>query len=171
MEQTRSEQDQALVEQLRRAFPCAPIQAGDAFEAWGTTYVDADPYKEHLEGKSWEQLDRAYLLRRSDALGFLGTEHLIAVLPVYLRSLIEEGGWSPAAGMVTLILTRPRGGKDSGLGHVRFDAFVQAMTEAQRSVVAGVLHAFAENHPEGALGEAARDAVEDYWKRFLAPKT
>src|SRR5260221_13985411 len=91
------------VEQVRAAFPTRPIQAEGAFTQWGASYPDARAYMEQLEGKTWAQLDRGYIVRRSDALGFLGTRHLVAVLPVYLCALIEDGVWSPAAGMLRLI--------------------------------------------------------------------
>jgi hypothetical protein len=125
------------------------------------------PYKEQLEGKSWEQLDREYIVRRSDALGFLGTRHLIAVLPVYLRSLVEDGVWSPAADMMMLVLTRPLPAKDTGLGAARFDDLVDALTDAQRSAVASALRAFGEQDPDGSLGEAAHEALEGYWNAYL----
>jgi hypothetical protein len=62
-----------ILEQLRAAFPAAPIDSARAFDDRGTTYPDAEPYAQHLEGKAWEQLDRSYLITRADALGFLGT--------------------------------------------------------------------------------------------------
>jgi hypothetical protein len=156
-----------IIEQLHTAFPNKPINADGAFSEWGTTYPDAAPYMQQIEGKGWDQLDGAYIARRSDALGFLGTHHLVAVLPVYLRSLIDEGVWSPAAGMLTLILTKPALGKDTGLGSKRFDALVDALTATQRIAVACVLRAFSEMDPEGSLGLAARDAHDGHWKVYL----
>lgn len=157
----------SIREQLQAVFPTEPIHADDAFTQWGTTYPDAVPYKEQLEGKSWEQLDREYIVCRSDALGFLGTRHLVAVLPVYLRSLVEDGVWSSAADMMMLILTKPLPGKDTGLGAARFDEFVDALTDAQRSAVASALRAFGEQDPDGSLGQAAHEALEGYWNAYL----
>src|SRR4051812_45928770 len=57
-----------VLEQLRAAFPAEPIDPARAFDDWGTTYPDADPYAKHLEGKTWEQLDRSYMITRADAL-------------------------------------------------------------------------------------------------------
>lgn len=159
-------QDQIL-EQLRTAFPGEPIEPDGAFAEWGATYPDAEPYLAQLAGKRWDQLDREHLVRRSDALGFLGTRHLAAVLPVYLRALVEEGVWSPAAGMLTQILTRPAPGQDSGLGAVRFDALLAALTEPQRAAVATVLRAFGEQDADGSLGQAAQAALEGPWKAYL----
>jgi hypothetical protein len=154
-------------EQLLTAFPAEPIHAGDAFAQWGMTYPDAATYREQLDGKSWDQLDREYIVRRSDALGFLGTRHLVAVLPVYLRSLVEDGVWSPAADMMMLILTKPLPGEDTGLGAARFDELVDALTDAQRSAVASALRAFAGQDPDGSLGQAAYEALEGYWNDYL----
>jgi hypothetical protein len=156
------------VEELRAAFPTEPIQADGAFTQWGASYPDARPYMEQLEGKTWEQVDRAYIVRRSDALGFLGTHHLVAVLPVYLRALVEDGVWSPAAGMLTLILAKPLPGKDTGLGVARFNALVEALTDAQRAAVAAALRVFAESDEDGSLGQAARAALDGHWKIYLS---
>jgi hypothetical protein len=67
---------------------------------------------ERIDGKTWQELDRAYIAVRSDALGFLGTRHVVAVLPAYLSSLIEEGVWSPAADTLMLLLAKPGQRKD-----------------------------------------------------------
>lgn len=156
-----------ILDQIRAAFPTQPIEAAGAFTQWGTSYPDAAPYMEHLDGKRWDQLDRAYLVRRSDALGFLGTRHLAAVLPVYLCALVEDGVWSPAAGMLTLILARPRAGKkDTGIGVPRFDALVEALTDAQRAAVASTLRAFAATDEDGSLGQAAHGALEGHWAQY-----
>lgn len=160
-----------ILDEIRAAFPATPIQADGAFSQWGTSYPDARPYREQLDGKTWEQLDRAFIVRRSDALGFLGTQHLVAALPVYLSALIEEGVWSPAAGMLTLILAKPVPGKDSGLGLARFGSLIEALTDAQRTVVAAVLRAFAETDEGGSLGDAAREALEGHWQLYLPAGT
>jgi hypothetical protein len=156
-----------FVAQLRAAFPATPITADGAFARWGTTYPDAAVYRERIAGQTWEQLDRGYLLRNSDALGFLGTEALVAVLPVYLRSLVEEGVWSAAAGMLMLVLARPAPGSDSGLGHARFDELVDALAPAQRIAVATALDTLARADADGSLGRAAQAALDGFWNLFV----
>jgi hypothetical protein len=76
----------AIIEQLRSAFPANEIDSRGAFATWGATYLDGADYAKQLDGKSWSELDRSYLDRRSDALGFLSTTHLVAVLPAYIAS-------------------------------------------------------------------------------------
>lgn len=156
-----------ILTQLRAAFPPKPIRSAGAFDDWGVTYPDAEPYAQHLEGKTWEELDRKYLITRSDALGFLGTRHLIAVLPVYLRSLVEEGVWSSSADMLMLLLTKPDSEKKIGIKLPRFKALVSALTSEQCTVIAAVLCAFAATDEGGSLGEAARAALEHHWKVYL----
>jgi hypothetical protein len=156
-----------ILEQLQAAFPTEPIDPTGAFADWGTTYSDVDEYTRHLEGKSWEQLEASYFVKRSDALGFLGTKHLVAVLPVYLRAMVKDGVWSEASGMLTVILAKPAPGKDTGLGASRFDALVTALSDAQRVAVAASLSALFEQDPDGSLGHAARSALDGYWSRFL----
>ena len=159
--------DVRLIEQIHSAFPNEPIESDGAFGKAGTTYPDATPYMKQIAGKSWAQLDREYIVRRSDALGFLTSRHLIAVLPVYLCALVEDGVWSPAVGMLMLILTRPVRGKHTGLGRAGFGALVETLTDEQRTAVACVLRAFSEKDPDGSLGKAARAALEDYWTTYL----
>jgi hypothetical protein len=161
-------EDDAILEQIRKAFPSLDIQAENAFAQWGRTYLDGEPYQHALQGKSWDQLDRRYIVRRTDALGFLGTHHLVAVLPVYLQALIELGLESPVPGTLTQILTRPEPQtKDNGLGVERFGALVEALTEPQRAAVAATLRHFGEQYRESSLAQAARDALDAHWKAYL----
>ncbi|HWU90748.1 MAG TPA: hypothetical protein VN253_25960 [Kofleriaceae bacterium] len=157
----------AVLEQLHAAFPAEPISAEGAFADWGATYLDAAAYIEQLEGKSWTDLDRAYFLQRADALGFLGPRHLIAVLPVYLRSLVEDGVWSQAADTLILLLTKPGPEKKKGLKLPRFEALVGALTPAQRTAIATLLSVFAMADESGSLGRAALNALNLYWDAYL----
>lgn len=157
-----------LVEQVRAAFPLEPIKVDSAFSDWGTTYSDVEPYEEHIDGKTWEELDCKYMITREDALGFLGTKQLISVLPVYLRSLIEEGVWSAAAWTMIILLTKPEADRKTGIKLSRFQAFVDSLTPAQRAVIAEVLKAFAAADQDGSPGIAARAALDSYWKTHLA---
>jgi hypothetical protein len=156
-----------VLAQVRAAFPAEPIDASRAFDDWGTTYPDALPYAQHLEGKTWEQLDRSYMIKRSDALGFLGTQQVVAVLPVYLRSLLEDGVWSISAEGLILLLTKPDPGKKTGIKLPRFEAFAGALTSAQRAAIATVLQAFAAMDEEGSPGDRARAALEGHWSAYL----
>lgn len=156
-----------LLEAIAAAFPREPILARDAFSEWGTSYLDAADYRAQLEGKVWHELDRDYLVRRADALGFLGTRVLVAVLPIYLRAVVEDGARTDAAGMLTVILRKPGAIAGPDLGTERFEALVGAMTEAQRSVVARVLEAFVESYADSSPGARARATLESYWRAWL----
>jgi hypothetical protein len=84
-----------FLDELRAAFPPEAMVAAGAFEQRGGTYLDGAEYARHMDGKTWEQVDQQYFARRSDALSFLGTHHLIAVLPAYLNLLFVLGPRSP----------------------------------------------------------------------------
>ena len=157
----------ALLEQLHAAFPAKPIESAEAFRDWGATYPDGEQYAKQIEGKTWREVDRAQLLTRSDALGFLGTQQLVAVLPVYLRSLIEEGVWSRAADSLVLLLTRPSANQKTGIKLPRFEKFVDALTPIQRKVIAEVLRAFAAADEHGSPGKRAQIALERHWQTYL----
>jgi hypothetical protein len=154
-------------DELRAAFPADTIDATGAFDEFGTTYPDAEPYTERLEGKTWPQLDRAYVVTRADALGFLGTRHLVAVLPAYLSALLDDGVWSPAADTLVLLLTRPEPGNKTGVKLPRFEALARALTPAQRTAIAAVLLAFAATDEGGSLGGRARNALDRHWSACL----
>lgn len=152
-----------FIKQLRSAFPADAIRGDAAFAQWGGSYPDAGPYEQVIDGKTWEQLDRGYILRRNDALGFLSTQQLVQVLPVYLLSIVEEGVMSPALDAVLVKLTKPR----SERGRERFDAFVAALDRPQRTVVAAALRLLAEQDPDGSPGRAALAAINNFWKEYL----
>ncbi len=156
-----------VLHQLRDAFPPTTIDADSAFAAWGMTYSDGEAYAEQLNGKRWDELDRAYLDLRSDAIGFLGTAQLVAVLPAYLRELLEGGPFSQVPDMLILTLTKPGPKIGSRLGKNRFDAMVNALTESQRAAVAATLVQFAKRYPETPHESAARLALDTYWDQFL----
>lgn len=143
-----------VLAQLRAAFPTKPLR----FEGALTGGLDGGAYREHVEGKTWEELDRAYVLTRSDVLSFLDTHHLIAVLPVYLRSMIEDGTRTPVPDTMVLVLNRKK--------QKRFDELVDALDPAQRAAVVAVLELFAGTE-SGQPADAARDALER-WKAHLS---
>ena len=151
-----------LQDQLRAAFPGDPIVAAGAFASWGATYLDAVPYAEQLDGKPWEELDRDYLAVRADALGFLSTRQLVAVLPAYLMSMLERPT-SDVPGMLMLILTKPDKQR-KGLGKRRFTELVEALTATQRTAIASALRQYAAEHPED---DAARIPLESFWDGYL----
>lgn len=142
-----------VLAQIRAAFPAEPIR----FEGALTGGLDDGAYREHVEGKTWEGLDRAYVLSRSDALSFLDTRHLVAVLPVYLRSLVEDGTRTSVPDTMVLVLNRKN--------QKRFEELVGALDPAQRAAVVAVLELFAETE-SGQPADAARAALER-WKAHL----
>lgn len=148
MHQTQAD----VLEQLRAAFPPTPLN----FEGALTGGLDEGAYREHVEGKTWEEIDRKYVLSRSDVLSFLETQHLIAVLPVYLRSLVEDGTRTPVPDTVLLVLNRKK--------QERFEELINALDPAQHAAVIAVLELFATNE-SGQPAEAARAALER-WKGY-----
>ena len=142
-----------VLTQIRAAFPTHPIQAAGAFDERGTSYLDPVAYREHLEGKTWEQLDREYLERRTDALSFLGTNHLIAVLPAYLCIFVEQGTRTQVPDTLLLVLNRKKR---------RFEELSSALTPAQREAIVAALGVFAATE-SGQPADTARTAAER-WK-------
>lgn len=155
-----------ILEQLHTAFPARPIHAQGAFRDLGAPNLDAQSYMKQIEGRTWEELDRPYLLRCHDALSVLGVPHIAAVLPVYLRSLMEDGAGSPAVYALLHLLTKRGAKQKPGISRTRFGALVGELTPAQCAVIAVVLRAFAVEVEGESLGFAAQAALED-WKTYL----
>src|SRR5258706_11486070 len=105
-----------VLAQIRAAFPAQPIRFAGAL----TGGLDGGAFRTHVDGKTWEQLDRAFVLSRSDALSFLDPHHLVAVLPVYLCSLVEDGTRTPVPDTLLLVLDKN--------SERRFDQIVEALT-------------------------------------------
>ncbi len=139
-----------VLSQLRSAFPAEPI----GFEGALTGGLDGGAYREHVEGKTWEELDRKYVLSRSDVLSFLDPHHLVAVLPVYLRSMVEDGTRTPVPDTMVLVLNRKK--------RERFQELINALDPAQRAAVIAVLELFVATE-SGQPADAARAALER-WK-------
>lgn len=144
-------------DRLRAAFPAEHIDGSAAFSQWGGSYPDAAGYRSAIDGKTWEQLDHEYILRRDDALGFLSTRELVQVLPVYLRSVMGEGVMSRALEAVLVKLTRPR----SGVARSRYDALLVALSLAQREAIVMALQHLVDQDPDGSIGRDARAAISD----------
>lgn len=140
-----------VVGRIRAAFPAVPLD----FKGALTGGLDEGAYRRHVDGMTWLELDPAYVVTRSDVLSFLEPRHLVAVLPVYLRSLVEDGTNTPVPDTLLLVLDR-----DS---EPRFDKIFRELNEAQRDVVLAVLQLFAASE-SGQPADAARHAIES-WRR------
>ena len=150
-------------EALRAAFPAERIDGKAAFAQWGGSYPDAAEYRSAIDGKTWEQLDRVYIIKRDDALGFLSTRELVQLLPVYLRSVMEDGLMSPALEAVLVKLTRPK----SGATQARYEALLAAISPAQRDAIVAALQHLVDQDPDGSIGRDARTAKADVEGRVV----
>ena len=155
----------ALLEQLRAAFPPSPIPPQPP-GAYGWTYLDVPEVRALVEGKCWDAIDRVSLARRDDVMGFLAPELFVALLPAYLVAFVDARDGENPTGMLTQCLAKPdkSTGRGMGLGRPRFRAVVAALTGRQRRAVAEALLLFAEQHPDG--DDEARRALR-YWGAYL----
>lgn len=155
-------ENQAFESRLLVAFPAKPIVAAGAFSTWGATYLDAEPFAKQLDGRTWSQLDRAYLVKRWDALVFLSTRQLVAVLPAYLLAMLEQP-YTNLPEMLVSVLTKPTK-VHKGLGKRRFNALVQALDDRQRAAVADALQQYARAHQGDS---SALVALDSFWDAYL----
>ncbi|MEO8702562.1 MAG: hypothetical protein ABI867_21130, partial [Kofleriaceae bacterium] len=128
-------------------------------------YPDGTEYMRQLNNKTWKELDSQFFARRSDALSFLGSAHLLSVLPHYLMSLLALEPTSPVPEALLPILTKPEAtGPRAHLfewANSRFEELIQKLSDQQSSTVRTVLEMFVALHPNYA-GEA-HAALVSYW--------
>lgn len=139
-----------VLTQLRAAFPASPIDFTGAL----TGGLDEGAYRQHVQGKTWPELDRDYVASRSDVLSFLEPRHLVMVLPVYLQLLLEEGTRTPVPDTLLLVLNKET--------EPRFGKIYKALDQLQRAAVHSTLDLFAASET-GQPAEAARKA-SDNWR-------
>jgi len=156
-------EETSFPDKLRAAFPAEAIVAAGAFKQRGRTYPDGDEYALKMDRKTWEQLDQQYFAQRCDALSFLGTHHLIAILPAYLNLLFVLGPRSPVPETLLPMLTRPEV-MDFNL-EKRFSELADGLAASQRTVVALALARFVAEYP--AYSAPAQVALDRYWNTFL----
>jgi hypothetical protein len=152
----------AVLAQVRAAFPAVPIAAATFFDQRGTTYPDADPYLAQLDGRTWDEMDPVFAAKRVDALSFLDDAGLVAVLPLYLRLLLETAGSDRFVVDYTLLplLTKPA--KVESREGRRFATLIAALTPAQHAAVRAVLEQFTAELPNE--GGPAITALDSYWR-------
>lgn len=146
----------SVIETIRSAFPPRPID----FATATADGLDNGAYRLHVDGKTWESLDSAYLVKRNDALSFLDAAHVAAVLPVYLLSLVTDGTRSPVPDTLLLVLDRR--------SETRFAELFEALSNDQRAAVVAALDAFAAAE-EGPSAEAAC-AASARWGEHMSKK-
>jgi len=157
-----------LLDEIKEAFPPTPIVAAGAFEQRGIAYCDGMDYMRQMDGKTWEDLDPQFFARRSDGLSFLGTSHLVEVLPQYLLLLLVFKPTSPVPETLLPLLTKPE--PTGPRAHLfdwsmkRFEELTGALSDRQRTVVAAVLRKFIALYPNYA--DEAQPALDRYWHAF-----
>lgn len=136
---------------LLAAFPAEALDFTNAL----TGGTDDGEFRDAVAGRKWTELDQALIGRRSDVLSFLQPEYFVAVLPAFLRSLVDEGTSTSVPDTLLVVLDRAQ--------ESRFDKISARMTDPQRAVVAGALEKFAVG-TTGRQASAARHAINS-WRR------
>lgn len=148
---SESKEIEWIRQQSHRRSAAFPVAVPISFEGATTGGMDEGEYTRHVQGKTWPELDRAYVSRRVDALSFLAPTHLAAVLPAYLLALVTDGT-KTCTGSLLLVL-----GDDDH----RKEALRALLSPDQRSAVRESLSRFASTQT-GRLMDALR-AAERGW--------
>lgn len=150
------------IKNLTKTFPPHPIDPVAAFGEWGGTYTDAEKFRQGVRGRSWTELETAFLERNHDALVFFGPASIADYLPAYLAALLRrDRELSALPSFLFGVLTR---GKDTE----RFDARFARLTAAQLAAIARALAAF-EVELEGASRQQdVTEVLNSYWRSLIA---
>ncbi len=129
---------------IHAAFPPRPLDFTHAL----TGSLDGGEYVAHVHGKTWLELDRAFMRRRPDPLSFLDPARIAAVLPVYLEILVDDRNAETLVPYTLIpLLTRARSKR-------RFDAILALLDQDQRRAVKAVLEYVATLSASGPLADA-----------------
>ena len=121
---------------LAAAFPAVPIDRATIDEPTGRwDYYDDASELRTLEGLTWHQLEPTFLVRHATLINYAGDGLFRAVLPAYLRYLLNERPSNEVPFHVGGQLTR----KDDPDGRRIFDRRTDPLSTAQRTAIREVL--------------------------------
>lgn len=121
---------------LSSAFPPTPIDRATLDEVTGRwDYYDHASELSTLAGLTWRQIEPAFLARHANLMNYAGDALFRAMLPAYLRYLIDERPSNEVPFHVGGQLIR----KDDLDGQRIFDRRTTSMTKGQRVAVREVL--------------------------------
>lgn len=149
------------IDDLTHAFPPRPLNADQAFGASGTTYLNADAFRDGSRGQTWDRLASEFLEFHHDATVFLTPEAFVEYLPAFLAAVLKGGpelnGLPP---FLRSALTRSR---DPSW----FDARMDRLTAVQRSAVARALVALEESQTSRYDRQDYTEVLDEYWRPYL----
>lgn len=147
---------------LTDAFPPHPLDPSQAKRAWAGGYLDVVTFRAGLEGRRWDELDRAFLEFHGETMHFLRPPAFAELLPAYLVAVLQhEERLDMLPTFVLSALTPPVDGSEL---QPHYAANVASLTPAQRQVVARALD-WLRTH---AVSEDVRVAAAQAWRGFSA---
>lgn len=152
-----------MLDIVRRAFPLHTLDVRQAFDEWGTTYLDANEFIAYVQGRTWATVSPEFLIKHCDSLGFLGADALAELLPSFLWALcMEESEPSHMADSLITTLTKPVDEE----GCRRFTLMVDKLTPQARHAAAEVLIYFIGKTAESGTRRRAREALKSFWEDY-----
>ena len=148
----------ALCAALNALFPPRPITRAMLEEptAGWEDYKGGDLVQQ-LEGRSWDELEPAFIEQHHSALRYTGPEAFGALLPAYLRHLLQHRAFNDIPFVVAGELQRYGNPVNVGV----FDARIERLTAAQRAVVKRIVAFLTTREPMQAAMSAT---FESYWR-------
>ena len=152
----------ALRAALKESFPSQPITRTMLEErSAGWEDYKAGDLVQQLEGRSWAELEPAFIELHHSALRYAGHQAFGALLPAYLRHLLDHPAFNDIPFVVAAELKRYG---DPTMVRI-FDARIERLTAAQRAVVKRIIEFLTTREPMQAAMSAA---FESYWRSHKA---
>jgi hypothetical protein len=151
---------EAVINELRSAFPPYPLDVQTAFDQFGVTYTDGASFQAGAQDRRWDELPPAFLEFHHDALLFLGPPVAANVLPAYLAAALRR---DPALDMLPLFLVTALT-RDIDNNTTRFDAQFGPLSPTQRLAVSHALEAWAGSFASPDRRRALASALDSYWR-------
>jgi hypothetical protein len=153
-----SDVTQAVIEELRTAFPPHALDPENMFSEWGVGYTDAPLFKKESCGKPWDELPTQFLEFHHDALLFLGPTAIVELIPAYLAAALRK---EPALDMLpTFLLSVLNRNADPQ----RFDARFGRLTRGQRRAITQALEVWAGLFEDSPRRRSIIEALESDWR-------
>lgn len=150
-----------LLKAVAEAFPPHPLDPSRMKRSWAGGYLDGAAFRADLDGRRWDDLNRAFMEFHGETIHFLKPPAFAELLPAYLVTVLRhEERLDMLPTFVISALTPP---DDSEL-RPSYVANLASLTLAQLQVVVHVLDWLRKP----AVSQDVRDSASMAWRGLVA---
>jgi hypothetical protein len=153
-----------LKQQIAAAFPMTKLSASSYADPHGMwrTYPDCDAFEAGTDGRTWADLDGAFVEEHFMALPWMKPAAFASLLPAYLTALVDGKSQNELPDLLLRQLTR-REGREA-----EFDARIAKLDANQRAAVTSVLTDLPATE-RWSHYRSEFDAARTSWTKFAQP--